>query len=172
MHRPGKPARTVRQAKRLRREMSLPEGLLWQQLRSRPLGLRFRNQHPAGPYVLDFFCARANLAIEIDGIAHEMGDRPQRDGRRDEWLNVHRIGTVRIPALEVLRDPEAMAESIVALALSRIESFGKAPPSALRPATSPSSFDKLRIDGEDRAGSSPSTCDGEVASRSDDGRAA
>ena len=143
MHRPDKPLETVRRAKALRREMSLPEGLLWQHLRGRLCGLKFRNQHPAGPFVLDFFCARANLAIEIDGIAHGMGDRPQRDAQRNTWLRDHRIDTNRFPASDVLRDPVAVAEAIVAFALGRIESFGKAPPSSLRDATSPS-----QVDGE------------------------
>ena len=143
MNRPGKPASTVQRAKRLRREMSLPEVLLWRNLRGSPQGVRFRNQHPAGVYVLDFFCARANLAIEIDGLAHDMGNRPQRDEQRDAWLQDYRIDTVRIPASEVLRDPVAVAESIVALALSRIEAFGKTPPPSLRDATSPS-----QVDGE------------------------
>ena len=146
MHRPDKPLETVRRAKALRREMSLPEGLLWQHLRGRPCGLKFRKQHPAGGYVLDFFCARANLAIEIDGIAHGMGDRPQRDARRDNWLRDHRIDTIRFPASDVLRDPIAIAESVVAHALNRIASFAKAPPSSLRDATSPS-----QVDGENRS---------------------
>ena len=143
MSRPDKPANTVRRAKRLRREMSLPEVLLWSHLRGSPQGLRFRNQHPAGPYVLDFFCARANLAIEIDGIVHNMGDKPQRDLERDAWLREHRIDTIRIPASDLLPDPVAVAESIVAYALSRIEGFGKTPPSAVPAATSPS-----QVDGE------------------------
>ena len=143
MHRPDKPLETVRRAKALRREMSLPEGLLWQHLRGRPCGLKFRNQHPAGGYVLDFFCARANLAIEIDGIAHGMGDRPQRDAQRDTWLRDHRIDTIRLPASDVLRNPIAVAESVVAYALNRIASFDTAPPSAVPAATSPS-----QVDGE------------------------
>jgi very-short-patch-repair endonuclease len=53
----------------LRRALTLPEVLLWQVLRSRPGGYRFRRQHPAGPYVLDFFCAAAGLCIEVDGKA-------------------------------------------------------------------------------------------------------
>jgi very-short-patch-repair endonuclease len=123
--------------------MSLPEGLLWQQLRRSPQSLRFRSQHPAGPYVLDFFCARANLAIEVDGISHDMGERRLHDEARDTWLREQRIETVRISAAHVLRDPVSVAEAVVALALSRIESFGKAPPSSLRDATSPS-----QVDGE------------------------
>jgi len=81
--RPDKPAASVRRAKRFRRELSLPEAMLWQILRTSPAGHKFRKQHPAGTYCLDFFCARANLAIEVDGVSHIMGDRPVQDDRRD-----------------------------------------------------------------------------------------
>lgn len=60
-------------AKRLRRAMALPEVLLWQVLRTQPGGHRFRRQAPAGDYVLDFYCAPARLAIEVDGEAHSRG---------------------------------------------------------------------------------------------------
>jgi very-short-patch-repair endonuclease len=122
--------------------MSLPEVLLWRELKGH--ALHFRKQHEAGPYVLDFFCARANLAVEIDGFAHDTGDRPERDAERDAWLKAHRIDTIRIPARDVLRDPKAVVESFIALAVARLEGFGKTPPSALRAATSPS-----QVDGED-----------------------
>ena len=97
-----RPKRTQRRAARLRREMSLPEVLLWQELRKRPAGLRFRHQHPAGNYSLDFFCARYKLAIEVDGEPHERGDQPLRDAARDAWLGSQGVRVLRIPAAEVL----------------------------------------------------------------------
>jgi very-short-patch-repair endonuclease len=141
--RPSKPARTLERARRLRRTMSLPEVLLWRELKAN--GLHFRKQHRAGAFVLDFFCARANLAVEVDGISHDMGNQPERDIQRDAWLRAHRIDVVRIAASEVLRDPYAVAQSVTELALERLAKFGKAPPSSLRDATSPS-----QVDGEDR----------------------
>ncbi len=143
--RPDKPAKSVHRAKRFRRDLSLPEAMLWQCLRASPSGYKFRKQHPAGPYILDFFCARANLAIEIDGISHDMGDRPARDDRRDQFLRTHRIDTIRIPARDVLDSVEAVAQSIVELVENRLAAFGKTPPSSLRDATSPS-----QVDGEDQ----------------------
>jgi very-short-patch-repair endonuclease len=140
--RPDKPARSVHRAKKLRRELTLPEAMLWRLLRQSPH--KFRKQHPAGPYVLDFFCARANLAVEIDGIAHDMGDNPMRDERRDQWLRANRIDTLRIAARDVLDSPASVAQSIVDTVESRLVAFGKAPPSSLRDATSPS-----QVDGED-----------------------
>jgi very-short-patch-repair endonuclease len=144
--RPDKPAKSVKRARRLRREMSLPEVRLWQLLRTSPGGHRFRRQHPAGPFVLDFFCARANLAIEIDGFSHDTGDRPMRDEARDAWLRERRIDTLRIPAADVLRDAVEVADAIAQVVEERLVSFGKAPPSALRAATSPS-----QVDGEDKS---------------------
>ena len=98
---------TTRQARQLRRKMTLPEVILWQILRQRPNGLKFRRQHPTGNYVLDFYCSDARLAIEVDGEAHSRGDRPQRDADRDAWLRDAGIDTLRIPARELLADADA-----------------------------------------------------------------
>ena len=122
----------LRDAKRLRREMTLPEVLLYRLLKQRPDGLKFRRQHPFGKrIVLDFFCAERRLGIEIDGISHDMGDRPERDARRDAHLRTQGIKVIRIPAADVLRDAHAVAQSIVSICATI------PPPSALRAATSP-----------------------------------
>jgi very-short-patch-repair endonuclease len=105
--------RDVAKARRLRKDMTLPEVSLWQLLRGQPDGVKLRRQHPLGPYVLDFYCAAAKIGFEIDGIAHEMGDRPVRDEQRDAWLRSQGVEVMRIPAADVLRSPENMAEAIV-----------------------------------------------------------
>ncbi|MDG2535147.1 DUF559 domain-containing protein [Sphingomonas sp. HITSZ_GF] len=107
------PPGTIRQAKRLRREMSLPEALLWRELRKRPASLKFRRQHPAGPYVLDFYCDAVRLAIEVDGEVHERGNRPALDAVRDAWLAMQSVRTLRIPVREVLSDLDAVIRHIV-----------------------------------------------------------
>jgi very-short-patch-repair endonuclease len=97
--------------------MSVPEARLWNRLRWREPGKPvFRRQHPIGPYVLDFFCAKANLAVEIDGISHDMGDRPQRDERRDAWLKRHGVTVMRISARELMQSVDEAADAIVRLA--------------------------------------------------------
>ncbi len=103
-----------RKARQLRRKMSLPEVLLWQQLRQSPGGHRFRRQHPAGPYDLDFYCAPARLAIEVDGAAHDFGDRPTRDAARDAWLEGQGVRVLRLPAKAVLTDLDAVLRLILA----------------------------------------------------------
>src|SRR3954471_11838926 len=98
--------KTVARAKRLRRTRSLPEVLLWRELRARPGRFKFRKQHAAGPYSLDFYCASAALCIEVDGKAHDMGSNPQRDDRRDAWMAEQGIKTIRITAEEILSGVE------------------------------------------------------------------
>jgi very-short-patch-repair endonuclease len=112
----GASERNVQLARKLRKEMSLPEVLLWQQLRGRPLGIKFRNQYPIKGYVADFACLKARLLIEIDGIAHDMGDRPERDVRRDILLKADGWRIIRIAAKRVLAEPLLTAEAVVRLA--------------------------------------------------------
>ncbi|WP_424430163.1 endonuclease domain-containing protein [Parasphingorhabdus sp.] len=112
----GRLARTTRKAvlkaRQLRKTMSKPEVMLWQLLRKKPLGIKFRRQHPIGPYIVDFYCASAKLAIEVDGMAQDMGDRPERDERRERDLSVRGVETIRISAREVLHDPVDIADRI------------------------------------------------------------
>jgi very-short-patch-repair endonuclease len=110
----------VARARQLRKEMSLPEVLLWRLLRGQPQGVKFRRQHPSSRIGMDFYCSDARLVIEVDGIAHDMGDRPVRDERRDAWLRSNGIETVRVPAIDILTDATAVADGLVALARSRL----------------------------------------------------
>jgi very-short-patch-repair endonuclease len=85
--------------------MSLPEVVLWQALRKgRLAGFRFRRQHPVGPYILDFYCPSARLAIEVDGFAHDTVAQVGHDERRDGFLAGRGIRVLRITAADVLRD--------------------------------------------------------------------
>ena len=110
------PRETIRRSRTLRKEMSYPEFLLWNVLRLRPEGLIFRKQHPAGLFTLDFFCHKAGLVVEVDGMAHDMGDNPARDTKRDVWCAEHGLTVLRIPAREVLSNLSGVAEGIVAQA--------------------------------------------------------
>ena len=109
------PSHDYAKARKLRSNMSLPEVLLWNHLRKKPLGVKFRRQHPVGSYVIDFYCPSSRIGIEIDGVAHDMGDRPVRDEVRDNWLVEQGIRIVRIPASEVLKSIVDAAAAIVAL---------------------------------------------------------
>ena len=106
-------------ANRLRKQMTPPEIALWLALRANEEGLRFRKQHAAGPYILDFYCAPARLAIEVDGEAHNHGNRPQRDATRDAWLVAQNIRTLHYPAREMLANLDDVVRQITSVALQR-----------------------------------------------------
>jgi very-short-patch-repair endonuclease len=125
--------RATSAARKLRRKMTLPEVIIWHSLRQRPNGLKFRRQHPTGPYVLDFFCSDARLAIEIDGAAHSRGDRPTRDAARDEWLQSAGIKTLRIAAADVLGDADAVLRWITEKASERLPLHHPAAPAGPPP---------------------------------------
>ena len=96
--------------------MTPPELRLWSALRRRPEGLKFRRQHPFGPYVLDFFCDASKLAVEIDGEAHGRGDGPARDARRDAFLRRQGLSVLRVTAEEVRINLEGVVAQIGAAA--------------------------------------------------------
>lgn len=87
--------------------MSLSEVLIWQRIR----GCGFRRRHAFDAFILDFYRARDSLCIEIDGQQHDLAC----DGRRDAYLAERGIRTVRIAAVSVLADPDAVAEFILSL---------------------------------------------------------
>ena len=113
---------TVERARKQRKEMSLPEALLWRLLKPKLMGVKFRNHHPLGEYVVDFLSYAARTVFEIDGISHDMGDQPQFDGKRDAALSALGYAVVRIPAADVLKDPEAVAETMVRYCLDKSQS--------------------------------------------------
>jgi very-short-patch-repair endonuclease len=108
---------SMRASRRLRREMTKPEILLWQHLRGSPSGVSFRKQYAIGPYVADFYCARAKLVIEIDGQIHDFEGQAKSDASRDEHIAGYGVRVQRIAAREVLDDPAGVAAAIVDLCL-------------------------------------------------------
>jgi very-short-patch-repair endonuclease len=86
------------QARRLRRDMTNAEAMLWKVLRGSQLdGVKFRRQAPVGPYIADFFCFRHRLIIELDGPPHDSDERKGRDAARDAWLRDQGFRVLRFP---------------------------------------------------------------------------
>src|ERR1700676_1151538 len=83
--------------------MSPPEVIVWEMLRANRMeGIRFRRQHPIGPYILDFYRSAVRLAIEIDGVGHDVADRARHDERRGAWVGGQGVRVLRIAARDVL----------------------------------------------------------------------
>lgn len=87
--------------------MSLPEVLLWRELKARSPRYKFRRQHRWGPFVLDFFCAEVRLNVEIDGEQHRV--TTEYDAGRDSALIDAGVCVLRVAAAEVLASPEGCA---------------------------------------------------------------
>ena len=95
-------------ARSLRRQMTLPEVMLWQQLRGSQGDLRFRRQHPMGRYVLDVNCMSLALAVETAGYVHQLADQFRHDAELDPWLEGQGVTVMRVPATDALSDVDAV----------------------------------------------------------------
>lgn len=121
--------------------MSPPEARLWVRLRARRLeGCKFRRQHPCGPFILDFYCAAARLAVEVDGESHNHPDQIEHDRRRTRWLAAQGIRVVRIAAVDVRDELDGVLAFIVRVVRERTAHGSAAPstPRAESPGRSPS----------------------------------
>ena len=111
---------TVERARALRRVMTPPEVRLWARLRGKRLeGLKFRRQHPIGPFILDFYCAEARLAVEVDGRTHDDPDRQDHDRQRTAWLQRQGVRVVRLAAESVRTELEGVLGFIARVARER-----------------------------------------------------
>ena len=99
------------------------ETLLWQCIRDRQLGLKFRRQHAIGDYIADFICLEISLIIEVDGEYHNSEEQQEKDTIRTKYLNEQGFYVLRFTNNEVINQTEWVLKSIIAspLALSSRE---------------------------------------------------
>lgn len=102
-------------ARRLRRNQTDAERVLWRRLRDRQVqDMKFRRQHPIGPYIVDFCCAERGLVVELDGGQHLT--QAESDQRRSLWLTQHGDRVVRVWDHAVLTNLDAVLQQIVMVA--------------------------------------------------------
>ena len=98
-------------AQKLRREMTKEEKQLWYRfLREYPV--QFRRQVTCGRYILDFYCSKAKLAIELDGAYHGYTEVAEKDKERTEYLNSIGILVLRFPNKDVWNDLDLICKQI------------------------------------------------------------
>lgn len=97
-------------AREQRKEPTRGEEILWQALRGKKLGVRFRRQHPLEDFVLDFYSPQARLAVEVDGASHREG------AEYDQW----RDGVLASWGIPTLRFSESDVQKRLRWVLSRI----------------------------------------------------
>ncbi len=95
----------------LRHPRNMAEATLWHELRGRRFaGFKFRRQHVLGPYIVDFYCAEAQLVIELDGATHR--GREDYDRIRQDWLEQQGLKVIRCPNHELYENLEGLLEVI------------------------------------------------------------
>jgi very-short-patch-repair endonuclease len=113
-------------ARQLRRNSTSVEMNLWQKLRNRQLGVDFRRQHPAGSFILDFYCPALSLAIELDGGQHGDVGAKRDDDRRDQWLLDRGVTTLRFWNSDVVTNLGGVLE-VIAARVAELQSFKVTP---------------------------------------------
>ena len=108
----GASSRLFENADKLRKTMTEPEQVLWEYLRTKPEGFKFRRQHPIGIYILDFYCHELRFSIEIDGGYHLSKEQKEKDSERTAYLNDLGINEIRFKNEEVLKDVDLVVEEI------------------------------------------------------------
>ena len=97
--------RNYRHARNMRKNPTKAEEILWEELRKRKLnGYKFRRQHPIGIFILDFYCCRKKLAIELDGAGHFTKSGRFYDNERTNFLNSEGITVLRFSNSRIFND--------------------------------------------------------------------
>lgn len=102
----GAKSRIFDNARKLRENLTEQEKVVWEYLRNRPLGFKFRRQHPVHTYILDFYCHEKRLSIEVDGGYHTEEDQEEKDLERTRYLNQIGIKEIRFSNDQVLNHLE------------------------------------------------------------------
>lgn len=100
----------LQRAKELRREMTPAEKILWNDLRANKLGFHFRRQQIIQGFIVDFYCHKKALVIEVDGDIHDL--QQEEDARREKVLSEIGLRIVRFQNDEVLRNLTNVVEKI------------------------------------------------------------
>lgn len=102
----------LRLARDHRHPLTPAEAKIWSKVRNRGLGFKIRRQHPIWRFIVDFYCAEANLAIEIDGDSHAESDQEEYDKARTKWLEERGYKVIRIMNEDVHRHLEDALKEI------------------------------------------------------------
>lgn len=117
-------------ARTLRKQMTDAELILWSQLRRETLpGLRFRRQHPIGPYIADFACVTERLVVEVDGGTHSSAEEVAYDHVRDAYLRRFGWHVFRVTNMDVYRNLNGVIDGIIHCARAPRPPTSRAPTS-------------------------------------------
>lgn len=104
-------SKRIEKARLLRKEITNTEKILWGELRMNKLGVKFRRQHPIDMFVIDFYCPKYKLGIEVDGNTHT-NEGKQYDKIRTEYLEEKNISIIRFWNSEIENNLSNVLEKI------------------------------------------------------------
>ena len=108
-------------ARTLRKNMTDSELKLWSRIRRRQIfGLQFYRQRPIGNYIVDFYCPKAQLVLEVDGLQHMQELAVRKDNYRDSYLKQQGIKVLKFDNLQVLKQLDAVVEKVYQTVASRL----------------------------------------------------
>ena len=99
-------------ARKMRHQPTDAESLLWEFLKQKPLGIKFRRQHPYAIYILDFYCHALKLVIEVDGSIHNLEEVKNNDQQRQHLLEKDGVIVLRLTNEEILTELEKVIRKI------------------------------------------------------------
>jgi very-short-patch-repair endonuclease len=102
----------INAAKRMSRNKSFPEKILWARLRDKQLGVNVHAQSVMWGYVADFWIPACNIVIEVDGKQHRMAANQVWDAKRDAVMKAKGVLVLRFTAQEVINNTAAVVSII------------------------------------------------------------
>ena len=106
----------LQRARELRRDMTPAEKILWQELRANKLGVHFRRQQVIAGFIVDFYCHKVELVVEVDGDIHDL--QQDEDARREQALREMGLRIVRFRNDEILKNLSVVVGKIKELAMN------------------------------------------------------
>ena len=100
----GAPPELYHRARELRNQGTQAEDVLWTYLKTKPLGYKFRRQHPYSVYILDFYCHQLKLVIEVDGSIHYLEEVKANDLQRQKLLEETGLKVIRFSNDQILKE--------------------------------------------------------------------
>jgi very-short-patch-repair endonuclease len=103
----------IQKARDLRKNMTLPEKILWSRLRSKKIkGYKFRRQYPVYDYIVDFYCDEFKLIVEVDGDIHNIAENKEYDDKREHILKINGYQILRFTNYEIETNVNSVTQRI------------------------------------------------------------
>ncbi len=109
----GAPSGNFELARQLRERSTVAERLMWDKLKSKQFKVyKFRRQHPIHKFIVDFYCHKLKLIIEIDGKYHDSEKQKNEDFKRSELLQFQGLKEIRFTNEEIINDFESVLKKL------------------------------------------------------------